>query len=118
MTAPGSSWPLARRAIRAGRALLLVVAVVASVPVWLAWVLIVALLSMARPFVTVPLGLLAITGFALALYFLTQGDGSGAARAALMGGLCGAGCLAFTALGDRIGPSGPVWPMPPWWWYS
>lgn len=118
MTEPGSSRPPSRRALSAGRAAFLVVVVIVGLPVWLAWTLAVALLSMARPFVTVPIGLATVAAFCLALYFFAQGDTAGALRAAITGGACGAAFLALTALGDRIGPSGPVWPLPPWWWFS
>ena len=81
MTAPGSSRPLPRRALRAGRVALLVVAVIVSIPVWLVWTLAVALFSVARPFVTVPLGLAMVAACGLAIYFVTQGELASAARA-------------------------------------
>lgn len=118
MTEPGSSRPRSRRALMAGRVALLVVAVIVSVPVWLAWTVAVALFSVARPFVTVPLGLAMVAGCGLAIYFGTQGELASATRAAIVAALAGAAFFGFTLLGDRIGPrGGPSWPMPPWWWY-
>lgn len=118
MTAPGSSRPLPRRALRAGRVALLVVAVIVSIPIWLVWTLAVALFSVARPFVTVPFGLAMVAACGLAIYFVTQGELASATRAAIVAALAGAVFFASTLLGDRIGPrGGPSWPMPPWWWY-
>lgn len=118
MTAPRSSRPLPRRALKAGRVALLVVAVVVSIPVWIVWALAVALFSIARPFLTVPLGLAMVAGCGVAIYFVTQGELASAARAAFVAAIAGAVFYASTLLGDRIGPrGGPSWPMPPWWWY-
>lgn len=118
MTEPGSSRPLPRRALMAGRAALLVVAVIVSLPIWLVWTVAVALLSVARPFVTVPLGLAMVAACGLAVYFGVQGELASATRAAIVAAFVGAAFFGFTLLGDRIGSRGsPSWPMPPWWWY-
>jgi hypothetical protein len=63
------------------RILLFVGLIIVAAPLWLAWALIVAILALARPFVTVPLGLASVGGVAVALYFGLQAHWADALQA-------------------------------------
>lgn len=117
MTERGSSRPLSRLAIRAGRGLLLALLLVAAVPLWVLFTVGVALLHLIRPFVIIPLGLIAVGGAGVAIYFGLTGDWGSVASAVICSIVSSILLLGFTTLGEWLDPDfGRPTQLPPWWW--
>lgn len=117
MTDHGSSRPFSRLAIVAGRGLLFALLLVVALPLWVVLTLAVAVLHVIRPFVTIPLGFVAVGGAAAAVYFAVTGDWASTGSAAVCSAVSGTLLVAFTALGERVDPDfGRVTRLPPWWW--
>lgn len=117
MSDQGSSRPSYRLARKAGRFLLLALLLVAAVPVWMLLTAGVAVLHLVRPWVTIPLGLVATGGAFVAIYFAWVGDWPSAGSAAISSAICGTLLVTFTALGEWTDPDfGKATKLPPWWW--
>lgn len=117
MTDQGSSRPFSRFASLAGRGLLFAFMLVLALPLWIVLTVAVAALHLVRPFVTIPLGFVAVGGAAVAIYFAVIGDWSSAGSATICSAISSALLVAFTALGERVDPDfGRVTALPPWRW--
>lgn len=117
MTDRGSLRPFSRLASVAGRSLLFAFMLVLALPLWIVLTVGVAVLHLVRPFVTIPLGFVAVGGAAVAIYFAATGEWSSAGSAAICSAISGTLLVAFTALGERVNPDfGRSTPLPPWWW--
>ena len=117
MTDQGSSRPFSRLANMVGRGLLFALMLVVALPLWTVLTVAVAVLHLVRPFVTIPLGFVAVGGAAVAVYFAVTGEWSSVGSAAICSAISGTLLVAFTALGERVNPDfGRSTPLPPWWW--